>query len=264
MTKVSVSSAARRRIRSFSVWVWVFGSAVLFVFALNTFGGGGNDALANGGDEATPWNVEDPPVFEPDGTTYSGEGGGVIMIPLEDHDQDPYLLVGRVMSDYVSLSMSEPEDLGLSADDRFYPTIVGGVLEPDDEMLLLPPDSDLELWVDTNGRWEFTLKKTPVTEITGGFASGVGNDTLVYRGDAASARFVSKGTGDFSVSFTTLDGPVGGTIYAYGEADVRQSWPPSGTVYFSIESEGAQDAWSVDIDELATDAPTPDPQKGTR
>jgi hypothetical protein len=137
------------------------------------------------------------------------------------------------------------------------------VLEPDDEILLLPPDGDLELWVDTSGRWEFTLEQTPVTEITDGFASGVGNETLVYRGEAASARFVNKGTGDFSVDFTTLDGPVGGSIYGYGEVDVRQSWPPSGAVYFSIESDGAPDAWSVDIDELATDAPTPTPSKGT-
>ena len=261
MTNVSVSSAARQRIRSFSVWVWVFGTAVLFVFALNTFGGGGENELANG-DAFSPWEVADPPVFESNGVTYSGEASGLIKIPLEDHDQAPYL-VSLVTGGYVSLYVTETYDIGQDADHRAYPTNVGAVVGPE-ELLFIPPDADLELWVETDVPWEITLKQPRVTEIAGGFASGAGNDILVYRGDAASARFVHKGTGVFYVTFTTLGRPVGGSIISNGEVDVRQSWPPSDAVYFSIESDGSPNAWSVDIDELATDAPTPDPQKGTQ
>lgn len=260
-----MSSTARRRIRSFSVWVWALGAVVLFFGALNTYSdlGIGQDGLALIDDGVNPWDVEDPPVFEPDGTTYSGQGSGLIRIPIEDHDQGPYL-VSLVAGDYVDLYMTEADDLGRPIDDRGYPTNVDTLYDPEDEILLLPPDADLELWVNTEDPWEFTLQKAQVTEITDGFASGTGNDFLVYRGDAVSARFLHKGEGIFYLTVQTLGQEADQTLIEYGDVDERQSWDPTEAVYFSIESDAGRGAWSVDIDELATDAPpTPDTPKGT-
>ena len=265
MRDVSVSGTARGRIRSFSVWIWVWGALVLFVGALNTYAdvGIGDEGLAILGDGENPWNVEDPPVFEPVGTTYSGEGSGLIEIPLEDHNQGPYT-VTLVTGEYLTLYMTDVDDLGRPDDDRGYPTNVGYLYDTEDEMLLLPPDADLELWVNTDEPWEFTLERAEVAEITDGFAGGEGNDFLVYRGDAVSARFVHKGEGIFYVTIQTVGGRSDQPIIESGDVDQRQSWDPTDAVYISIEADDGRGAWSVDIDELATDAPAPtETTKGT-
>ncbi|WP_133163767.1 hypothetical protein [Cryobacterium zongtaii] len=263
MGNVSVSSTARRRIRTFSVWVWVWGAVVLFIGALNTYAdvGIGDEGFAILGDGENPWDVEDPPVFEPDGTTYSGEGSGLIRIPLEDHDQGPYI-VRLVAGDYLDLYATRVEDLSQPADDRGYPENIGYFYDPDDEALVLPPDGDLELWVRTDDPWELTLQKAEVDEITDGFASGEGNDFLVYRGDAVSARFQHKGDGIFYVTIQTIGERSDRPIIESGDVDQRLSWNPTDAVYISIEADDGRGAWSVDIDELAPDAPTvvePDP-----
>lgn len=264
MTDGSVTSAARARIRSFSVWVWVAGALVLFLGALNTYAdvGIGDEGLAIIGDGENPWDVENPPVFDADGTTYSGEGAGLIRIPLEEHTQDPYL-VSLTSGEYLDFYLTRTEDLGRPDDDRGYPANVGYLYDTTDELLLLPPDADLELWVRTDEPWELTLLKTEVAEITDGFVSGKGNDFLVYRGDAVSARFVHRGEGLFYVTVQTLGGRADQPIIESGEVDQRQSWDPTEAVYISIEADAERGAWSVDIDELATDAPTPAPPTTT-
>lgn len=265
MRDVSVSGSARRRIRNFSVWIWVWGALVLFVGALTTYVdvGLGDDGFAILGDGDNPWDVEEPPVFEPDGTTYSGEGSGLIRIPLADHNQDPYT-VTLVTGEYVDLYMTDVEDLGRPADDRGYPTNIAYVSNAGDEVLVLPTDADLELWVRTDDPWEFTLQKAAVTEITDGFADGTGNDFLVYHGDAASARFVHKGDGVFFVTIQTAGEYSDQPIIESGEVDQRQSWNPTTAVYFSVEADDGRGAWSIDIDELATDGPVdPDPEPTT-
>jgi hypothetical protein len=255
---VSVSGTARRRIRTFSVWIWVWGAVVLAVGALNTFAdvGIGEEGFAMVGDNENPWDVEEPPVFEPDGTTYSGEGSGLISIPLEDHDQDPYM-VRMITGEYVDLYMTDVEDLARPDDDRGYPTNAGYLYDPDDEVLVLPPDADLELWVRSDEPWEFTLQKAEVAEITDGFFSGKGTDFLVYRGDAVSARFVHKGEGIFYVTIQTIGERSDRPIIESGDVDQRLSWDPTDAVYISIEADADRGAWSVDIDELAPDAPAP-------
>ena len=265
MRDVSVSSSARQRIRSFSVWIWVWGALVLFIGALNTYSdvGIGEEGIAILGDGDNPWDVEEPPIFEPDGTTYSGQGSGLIRIPLEDHNQDPYL-VTMATGDYVDLYMTAAEDIGRPADDRGYPTNVAYLYDAGDEVLVIPSDTDLELWVRTDDPWEFTLEKAEVTEIDDGFASGTGNGFMVYRGNAVSARFLHRGEGIFYVTVQTVGERSDMPIIESGEVDQRLSWDPTDAVYISIESDEDRGAWSVDIDELASDEPVdPDPDTPT-
>jgi len=280
MKDVSVSRTARRAIRTFSVWVWAWGALVLFVGALNTFTveeavvedvAVENEAVELSDGFTYPWEAAEPVVFEPDGTTYSGWGGGLIRIPVEEHDQDPYALT-LVAGSYVSLYATDAEDLGQPATDRSFPSNVAGIYREGEEILILPQDADLELWVDADGPWEFTLQKAQVTEITNGFATGAHNGTsasndtntrhLVYRGDAVSAQFSHRGPGPFLVTIKSLDSsPDDSSSYSaineIGDADQRASWDPTTAVYFSIKTDDFYDAaWSIDIDELATDAPT--------
>lgn len=265
MKDVSVSSAARRRIRTFSVWVWVWGALVLSIGAFTTYvnvgiGDGGFGIL---GDGDNPWQVEDPPVFAAAGTTYSGDGSGVIRIPRESHNQEP-VIVRLVTGENVDLFITDVEDLGRPANDRGWPDGVAYMYDPGDEALILPPDADLELWVRSDAAWEFTLQKEEVAEITDGFASGKGDGFLVYRGDAVSARFVHQGEGLFFVTVQLPGERSDQPIIETGEVDQRLSWNPGTGVYFSIESDEDRGAWSIDIDELATSDPTePDPAPST-
>jgi hypothetical protein len=257
MRAVPVSSAARRRIRTFSVWLWVWGSIVLFIGALNTFAdvGLGDDGLAIIGDDVNPWDIEEPPILEPVGTTYSSDGSGLIRIPLEEHNQEAYLLT-LVSGENLDVYITDPEDIDQPANDRSYPMNVGYIYDIGEAVLVVPPDVDLELWVRTEDPWEFTLAKAEVTEITNGLASGKGNGFLVYRGDAVSARFLHRGNGIFFVTIQTVGGQSDRPIIESGDIDVRESWAPTTAVYFSIESDDEEGgAWSIDIDELATDDP---------
>ena len=261
MRDVAVSSSARRRIRSFSVWVWVWGAIVLFIGALNTYAGVGfgNDGFAMLGDGENPWEVEDPPIFEPDGDTYSGEGSGLIRIPLDEHNQEPYTAT-LVAGEYVDLFVTSAGDLGQPDNDRGYPSNVGNLYEAGDEAFVVPVDGDLELWIRTDAEWELTLAKSPVVEIENGYASGTSNALLVYRGDAVSARFVHKGDGIFFVTLQTSNGENDRPIIESGEVDQRISWDPTDTVFITIEADDGRGVWSIDIDELASDDPVePDP-----
>lgn len=278
MTDVPVSSAARQRIRSFSVWIWVWGALILFIVALNVYaveeevvaGAAVEDVAVEVSDGFNnPWELAEPSVFEPDGTAYSGGGGGLIRIPLDEHDLDPYALT-MIDGEYISLYATDAEDLGQPATDRSYPSLISSVYRKGSEILILPQDADLELWVDADGPWEFTLQKADVTEIGHGFATGAhtgtgtGDDTetrhLVYRGDAASAHFSHRGAGAFVVTAQSLDSSSHLAINGIGDVDQRASWDPTTAVYFSVRIDDRTDAaWSIDIDELATDAPTPAP-----
>jgi hypothetical protein len=253
---VPVSSAARRRIRTFSVWLWVWGAIVLFIGALNTYAdvGLGDDGLAIIGDDVNPWEVEEPLVLEPTGTTYSGDGSGVIRIPLEEHNQDAYA-VTMLTDGYVDLYMTPAADIDQPAAERHYPDNVAYLYSRDDVALVLPEEVDLELWVRSDEPWEFTIDRAEFTEITNGFASGTGNGTLVYRGDAVSARFLHKGDGIFFVTIQTVGGESDRPIIESGAIDQRESWDPTSAVYFTIESEEDRGAWSIDIDELAANTP---------
>ncbi|MFU8946487.1 hypothetical protein ACLRGF_07105 [Mycetocola zhadangensis] len=261
-TDLPVSSTARRRIRSFSIWVWIWGAIVLFVGALNTYAdvGIGDDGFALIGDGENPWDVENPPLFEPDGNVYSGERSGVIRIPLEEHNQVPYV-AHLDTGEYVDLYMTPAEDLDQPANDRYYPDNVGDLYEQGDDAFVIPPDGDLELWIRTDAPWQLTLTEADVDEITDGFASGTDNALLVYRGDALSARFVHKGDGIFFVTLQAAGARSERPIIESGEVNERISWDQTDALYITIEADDGRGVWSIDIDELATDAPaTPDPE----
>jgi len=260
MTDVTVSSTARRRIRAFSVYVWVWGALVLCIGAFTTYSdvGFGDGGFAMLGDGQNPWEVADPPVFEPDGTTYSGDGSGLIRIPLSEHNQDPYL-VNLHTDENVDLFVTEAADIGRPDDDRGYPDNIAYLYEAGDEALIIPADADLELWVRSDTAWEFTLVKAEVAEVTDGFASGTGNGFFVYHGDALSARFVHKGDGIFFVTIQTTAERSDQPIIESGEVDQRVSWDPTDAVYFTVEADDGRGAWSIDIDELATDDPADSP-----
>ncbi len=262
LSDVTVSSSARRRIRSFSVALWVFGSVLLFVSALNTFEniGLGDDGFAVIGEDEYPWDAENPPVFEADGNVYSGDGSGLIRIPLEDHNGQP-LAVLLEDGEYVDLFVTRPEDLDQPADDRYYPDNIAYMYEPGDEAFVLPAEADLELWVRAEGEWSFTLAPADVREITDGYASGKGDELLIYRGDAVSARFEHAGAGVFFVTIQTPGSDPDQPIIESGEVSERLSWDPADAVFFTIESDAERGVWTVDIDELASDSPdqTPPP-----
>lgn len=259
--EITASSTARGRIRQFSVWIWVAGALVLSGVAYNTYidVGIGDDGFGILGDADYPWEQAEPTVFTAENDIYSGTGSGVIRIPLDEHRQDPYVaqLSGRG-DNYrsISLSVTEVDDLGDPADDRSWPRNAGYLREEED-VLVLPDDGLLELWVEGEGDWTITLKKTEVDEIVDGIAGGKGNAFLVYRGDAVSARFSHRGDGLFYVTIQPVGGEPDQPIIESGSVDERVAWDPTDTVYFSIESDTERGAWSIDIDELATDAPAP-------
>jgi hypothetical protein len=261
MTDLSVSTTSRRRIRTFSTWLWVWGAVVLFIGALNTYSevGIGDGGFALLGDGENPWEVAEPPVFEPDGTTYSGDGSGVIRIPLEEHGQQAYSAT-LLTDEYVDLFVTDADDLDRPDNDRGYPTNVAYLYDEGAQTFVLPPDADLELWVRTDDAWELTLQPAVAVEITDGYAGGSGNQLLVYRGDAASARFVHRGDGLFYVTVQTFGTRSEMPIIESGDVDERYAWGIADAVYINIESDADRGAWSIDIDELATDDPVePEP-----
>ncbi|MBG6238540.1 hypothetical protein IWX78_001512 [Mycetocola sp. CAN_C7] len=260
---VTVSAVARRRIRSFSATAWIAGALVMAGVGYNTYVavGFGENGFALMGDARNPWQQENPTVFEPQGDDeWAGEGSGVIRIPQAEHGQDPYT-VSLTQGEYVDVFVTRVEDLSAPADER-WPDNIGYLDEVGDEVLILPGDGDLELWVRTDQAWEFTLAQTPVDEITD-VSSGKGDAFLVYRGDAVSARLIHKGDGIFFVTVQPVGGESDQPVIETGEVDQRTSWNPTTAVYFSIESDEERGAWTVDIDELATDAPTSDTDTGT-
>lgn len=87
--------------------------------------------------------------FEPDGTTYSGEGSGLIRIPLEDHNQDPHV-VSLLSVGYLDLHMTVADELGQDNNEPAFPTHVGYLYDTDAGVLVLPQGGDLELWVRTD------------------------------------------------------------------------------------------------------------------
>ena len=257
MKDVSVSRTARRGIRTFSVWVWVWGALVLFVGALTTYSdiGFDEDGLGLFSDIEAPWEMDDPPIIEAHGNRYSDDGSGVIRIPLEEHNQAPYEVVLTFDMD-VDLFITSPEDLALPAAQRGRPDNIAYLHRQGDTALVVPGEGDLELWVRGNGSWGITLQKAALREITDGFASDTANTFLVYRGDALSARFIHRGDGIFVVTVQTQGGVSDQPIIESGEVDQRLSWDPTDAVYFTVEADAGRGAWIIDIDELATDAPT--------
>ena len=261
---VTVSSIARRRIRSFSVWAWITGAAIMAGVAFNTFndvgiGGNGLGLLSEAGN---PWEQANPTEFDdPDGDVWSGTGSGVIRIPRDEHNQEPYT-VTLLEGENVDIFVTRPEEMDSPADER-WPDNIAYLYEPDDAALVLPADVDLEIWVRADGDWEFTLATTEVDEITDGIASGKGNGFLVYRGDALSAHLIHKGEGIFFVTLQIVGGDPDQPVIETGNVEQRVSWDPTEAVYFSIESDDERGAWTVDIDELATDAPEPESPEPT-
>ena len=260
LTDLSVSRTARRGIRTFSAWVWVWGAMVLFAGALNTYSDIGLDEDGFGllSDNDAPWEMDDPPIIEASGNRYSDDGSGLIRIPRQEHDQAPYQVILTFDND-VDLFVTSPEDLALPEAQRGRPDNIAYLHRQGDTALVVPGDSDLELWVRGNGSWMITLQKAALREMTDGFASDTANVFLVYRGDAVSARFIHKGDGIFVVTIQTQNGVSDQPIIESGEVDQRLSWDPTDAVYFTVEVDDGRGVWSIDIDELATDAPTPAP-----
>ena len=260
LTDLSVSRTARRGIRTFSAWVWVWGAMVLFAGALNTYSDIGLDEDGFGllSDNDAPWEMDDPPIIEASGNRYSDDGSGLIRIPRQEHDQAPYQVILTFDND-VDLFVTSPEDLALPEAQRGRPDAVASLHRQGDTALVVPGERDLELWVRGNGSWGITLQKAALREISDGFASDTANVFLAYRGDAASARFVHEGDGIFIVTVQTHGGVSDQPIIDSGWVDQRLSWDPTDAVYFTVEVDDGRGVWSIDIDELATDAPTPAP-----
>ena len=267
--RIAASGTAHRRIRSFSVWIWIAGALVMSGVAFNTYIDVGINDNGFGilGEEEYPWQQADPTVFEDrDGDTWSGNGNGVIRIPLEEHQQSPYIAsLGSDAQDgdRVILSVSDVADVNDDPADRNWPTLIDYIRDGD-RTPVLPGDGLLELWVEADGDWSLTLEKVEVDEITSGIAGGKGNAFLVYRGDAVSARFMHKGDGLFYVTIQSAGTESERPIIESGDVNERLSWDPTDAVYFTIESDAENGAWTIDIDELATDAPespTPEPSE---
>jgi hypothetical protein len=260
MTDLPVSRIARRGIRTFSVWVWVWGTLVLVVGALNTYSNIGLDEDGFGfiTNNEAPWEIDGPHVIEANGNRYSDDQSGVIRIPRQEHNQAPYQVVLTVDND-VDLFVTSAEDLALPEAERGRPDTIASLHRQGDTALVVPGERDLELWVRGTGIWEITLQEAALREITTGFASDTANTFLVYRGDALSARFIHKGAGTFVVTIQTPGGVFDQPIIDSGEVDQRLSWDPTDAVYFTVATDAGSGAWSIDIDEPAPAAPTPAP-----
>jgi hypothetical protein len=260
MKDVSVSRTARRGIRTFSVGVWVVGAALLFIGALNTYSDIGLDGDGFGflSDNDAPWEMDDPPIIEAHGNRYGAHQSGVIRIPLEEHNQAPYQVI-LTFDNNVDLFVTSPADLALPEAQRGRPDNIAYLQRQGDTALVVPGDSDLELWARGTGSWEITLQKAALREITDGFASDTANVFLVYRGDGVSARFIHRGSSIFIVTIQTHGGVSEQPINESGWVDRRLSWDPTDAVYFTVEADAGRGAWSIDIDEPGTDAPTSAP-----
>ncbi|GAB3618203.1 hypothetical protein GCM10027416_27600 [Okibacterium endophyticum] len=260
-----VSAAANRRIRRFSTVSWVLGTVVMVIVAFTTFtqvgwdeDRGGLVALGGGGGgDAYPWDAQDPVVAERgDNGTWTGEGDSVIRIDQEPGENVPLLvrLESGGEDDVVDVYMTETGDIDvdLPPDDRPWPRNVGYLAEGE-ESIVIPPEGTLELWVQADAPWELSLEPAELQTVDG-TVGGEGNAYLIYEGDALSARFVHKGDGIFFVSIYT-DTDDDRPIIESGRVDRRISWDETSVVIFAIESDEEDGAWSVTIDEIATDDP---------
>ena len=262
----SVSDAARRSLSRFSATLWTVGAIVMAVIAFSTFARLEWDpqtgALRDtGGDgySAYPWQDENLPEIEPvDGDVYSGAGNAVVRIP--NVTEEP-LQVEQISDVGVRLSMTESGDIdpATPVDDREWPLSVGSP-QPDLPSVVFPYEGTLELWVEVEGSDQWTIRIQPLDgeELTD-VASGTGNGLLVYRGPAASALFEFVGEGIFFVTAYTREEGEESLIIESDPLKERHSWQPSDVVVLSIESDGDRGAWTIDIDDYATEPPTPDP-----
>jgi hypothetical protein len=263
----AVSPSATRRIRSFSIVVWVIGAAVMAIAAALVFTRVGwdpdNNALVEldaGGGYVNPWEQQDV-AFADHGEssdTWSGNGNAVIHL---DEPTEP-MQVGLVSGDSVDVFQSEESEpqLELAPDDRGWPNNVAYLYSDTDIGVILPREHTVELWVRAQGDWEIEISPLNAEPIED-FASGTGNAAFIYTGEALSARFQHKGDGIFFVSLYT-DTDDDQPIIESGRVDERISWDATSSVIFLVESDEGEGAWSIDIDDRADpDAADPDAEE---
>ncbi|WP_437583471.1 hypothetical protein ACSAGD_14415 [Paramicrobacterium sp. CJ85] len=250
---MSASSAARRSIRQFSIWVWVIGTIAAMGLAyaqtpalmmdLET-GRIGTNPLRD-----RAWDEQNPVQFTSDGGTYSGEGSGYVTIPAE---VDPSIIRFSELDGYADFYMTASSQVQRPAGDRERPRRIGSAYSQDDTVVMVPTGYDTELWVQAAGAWSFRLDAIDTTIITDTY-SGSGNAYLLYEGEATSARFEHRGTGLFRVEVAGI-GTGFDPIMQTDEANVVGTWDSSPNVVLVITADTGEGDWTVTMDAGGADS----------
>lgn len=251
----TASGAATRRLGVANGLLWIVAAIVLVVvgattaysFVVSPYVGGGL-----GGVDRYPWEAENPlEAEEAQPGVWSAAASAAIRIPASRFEQPLRAsIVGG--ADNVDLYLADPALAATepNARPRYYSYLYGDRTE-----LLVPSGADLELWVIAGGAWQLRLEPVDVIMIDDDY-DGTGNATVMYTGDAASARFVHVGNGIFFVGIYTAYDRDTGAIIESGAVNQRVSWDPGSWVVFEIESDTDRGAWSIDIEQLAQPDPT--------
>lgn len=255
----TASIGATRRIRTFSIGVWMLGSIVLAIFTSSALIGYVFVA-EYGTNEDPPWRVAEPTqaVSTDGGSTWSATGDAVLRMPDEITSDGPVMVTLKSLDDqFLRLFHSR------STDDPAidWPDMVGFLDSSVSPQTVIVGGEDSVLWVQANGNWSLSLTPLEAREIVD-TVSGSGDEYLVYRGDSLSASASHLGTGVFSVDIYG-DFGVDYAIIENDRVDQRFSWDTSSAIVLHVRSTAGDGAWSITIDGAETPAgatPSGDPQ----
>lgn len=245
MTAV-VGVAAGRRIRAFSVAVWIVGMAVVAAVGVATalWQAGANDRWF----AQFPWYHDSPTdaVVAPDGVTWSAEGGARVPLADEMLSAGPLLLTYAGSPDSWITPAITPADASTSGETR--PLDLVDATMPSTVLVVEPGAT---VWIDADGPWSATIEPLPHRLLTDGAAlDGGGTEYLVYRGDAHGATVTHRADAS-SVTATVYDG--GSPVLAFiegGVFDEHVSWNSDGDVVLLLEGDPAA-RWSVVVDPVS-------------
>lgn len=244
-------SSADARIRRFSAFTWLTGSAVAVVVAFVTMPflginpNTGGLVFENPDDYRSPWDVPDVGELEiVDGEIVGAARGGYIDVPAGPDLWSISALSGT--EDGVMVYQQVDADVPVSEERPEYLR----ALRLGDSVEVLPGARAGRLWFGAVlDDWTARVERVPATPIDGGIHSGKGSALLSYDGDALSGRFTYSGDGFFRVD-AVLPGMFVDLTRGIETVDERASWPPGDRVAFRIDADDG--SWTVTLDEPAS------------
>ncbi|MDJ1114015.1 hypothetical protein [Microbacterium dauci] len=246
-------SLADARIRRFSVFTWLGGTAAAVVVAVMTMPflainpeTGGLLFQDPNEHEYRPWT--DPGAAEvvvEDGRIVGSADTGFLDLPSGDEvwvlgpltgGQDDNTAVYQQLDRSVGVAEDRPEFLGLLTGTR--------------ELVVFPGATDGRLWFSPRlTDWTAPVQLETPTPIEAATVSGEGDALLSYRGDALSGRFVFDGDGFFTVDAIT-PGVITDLVEGVDEVDARASWGAGEVVVFRVNADDGP--WTITLDEPAS------------
>lgn len=258
----ALSAAARLRLGSFSVGVWVVGLVLIVIIGAATLtqlpyemNGRRNDAY-----RYEPWLNPSPSVATDEGGgVYSGRDGDVIRLSGVDPAQ-PLVLRRLDHTSVFDVVVTGPDGPRTRATTppRFADWDYGTM-----EMYVVAPGVDAEIWVDAPSDETWRMSVAPASlPVESGVVSGAGPRSFVIEGGAPTARVSGRGSSYVSVTVVTTSG----SDMVLGEAgrfDRSIAWADSPVTVFVVDT-GKDGAWSIDLGPpapaaSASTSPTPAP-----